>query len=169
MHVSSLAKALRIIIYTSVSSSMSQPYWPGVWQLMYDFSLPRPHVLCQSVPMLISTCQIQTLTQRWLNMLRSLRGPWDVFFTLLWTVTATSKSSPCLHSLYVSATFHLRRHSSCEVACHNVNVAHKIIQIFSTKTDRSASCQWNLTKNVYIYYGCWKYCSGVFKMTGKHC
>ncbi len=39
MHVSSLAKAVRVIIYASVSSPTPRPYWWGVWQVMHDASL----------------------------------------------------------------------------------------------------------------------------------
>lgn len=44
MHVSSLAKAVWVIIYASVSSPMSRPYWSGVWQVTHDasHSLPPP-------------------------------------------------------------------------------------------------------------------------------
>ncbi len=89
MHVSSLAKAVWVIIYASVSSPMSQPYWSGVWQVIHDASLypfsmpPSPpcsclHPLtrhCLSVPSLISTCQVQTLTRSRLTILSFLPPP----------------------------------------------------------------------------------------------
>lgn len=39
MHVSSLAKVVWVIIYACVSSSVSWPYWLGVWYVMHDASL----------------------------------------------------------------------------------------------------------------------------------
>lgn len=106
MHVSSLAKAVWVITYASVSSPMSRPYWLGVWQVMHDasllFPLPSPHPApvhiafpqsphCQSVPPLISTCQLQTLTWSQLTMfsscplpsLYSPLGPISLYFWLL--------------------------------------------------------------------------------------
>ena len=94
MHVSSLAKAVWVIIYASVSSPMPRPYWSGVWRVMHDplyspFPAPPPprpapvHIAsfasptghCQSVPPLISTCQVQTLTRIELTVLSSSVPP----------------------------------------------------------------------------------------------
>lgn len=42
MYVSSLANEVWVIIYASVSSPVSWPYWSGVWQVMHDTSLLLP-------------------------------------------------------------------------------------------------------------------------------
>lgn len=70
---------------------------------------------CQSVPPLISTCQVQTLTWSQLTILSSLLPPSkvpQVFFfsyiythTLLWTFTAPPEPLPCLSSLYATPPF----------------------------------------------------------------
>lgn len=86
MHVSSLAKAVWVIIYASVSSPMSRPtgWVSDRWCTMS--SSPSPSFLPEhvsqtttghfnSVLSLISTCQAQTLTSSQLTILSSFLPP----------------------------------------------------------------------------------------------
>lgn len=100
MHVSSLAKAVWVITYASVSSPMSRPYWLGVWQVMHDasllfpllipllYTLPFPKAtlsVCPSIDKHLSTSNLDLtmFSSCPLPSLYSPLGPISLYFWLL--------------------------------------------------------------------------------------
>lgn len=125
MHVSSVAKAVQIIIYASVSSSMPRPYWPGVWQVMHDASLPPlpsscPHLLLYTPN---RTAVVSPFFEKHLSTTNldpesahhpeepSLRNPFGIFSRVFYSCLSVF----FLVSPFASPTLRLERHTA---RCH---------------------------------------------------
>lgn len=168
MHASSLAKAVWVIIYASVSSPMSRPYWSAVWQVMHDASLypPSPTTpvhIASSPPLSVCPYFDKHLSSSNLDPesahhpqlpSASLHSPTGLFFTLLSTFTAPSKSSPCLSSLYVSPPSiykDTRLFVICKDMRHKLHVTQAVVSYLNvspTQTDMQAN---------YLIDGVWRY------------
>lgn len=148
MHVSSLAKAVWVITYASVSSPMSRPYWLGVWQVMHDTSLLLPLLtrrscthrlfpnltlsVCPSIDEHLSTSNLDLKSAHRVQplstslLLQSLRS----YFTLLLTFKAPSKSSPC-RFLNVSSPSSIykdrRRFVKCKDMCSILHPTQNVV------------------------------------------